>query len=116
MGEPVEKGYRCPHCGSAGDAPADMVDVAQVAALEVRGAAYWGLLSRLVKPGDPLTAQARSLQDVYPPRALLVISELLTAAEQRLQRQRGAACGPGHAAARAGAAGLTRQSKCRTPV
>jgi hypothetical protein len=55
-----------------------------VAALEVRGAAYWGLLSRLVKPGDELTIRARSLQDLYPPRALLVISELLTAAEQRL--------------------------------
>ena len=84
VGEPVEKRYRCPHCASEGDAPADMVDVAQVAALEVRGAAYWGLLSRLVKPGDPLTAQARTLQDLYPPRSLLVISELLTAAEQRL--------------------------------
>ncbi len=84
VGEPVEKRYRCPHCASQGDAPADMVDVAQVAALEVRGAAYWGLLSRLVKPGDPLTAQARSLQDLYPSRSLLVLSELLTAAEQRL--------------------------------
>jgi hypothetical protein len=84
IGEPVEKRYRCPHCGSQGDAPADMVDVAQVASLEVRGAAYWGLLSRLVKPGDTLTADARSLQDLYPSRALLVISELLTAAEQRL--------------------------------
>ncbi len=84
IGEPVEKRYRCPHCASQGDAPADMVDVAQVSSLEVRGAAYWGLLSRLVKPGDPLTAQARSLQDLYPPRALLVLSELLTAAEQRL--------------------------------
>lgn len=84
VGEPVEKRYRCPHCGSQGDAPADMVDVAQVSSLEVRGAAYWGLLSRLVKPGDPLTTQARSLQDLYPSRALLVLSELLTAAEQRL--------------------------------
>ncbi len=84
VGEPVEKSYRCPHCAREGDAPADMGDVARVAALEVRGAAYWGLLSRLVKPGDVLTAQARSLQDLYPPRALLVISELLTAAEQRL--------------------------------
>lgn len=85
VGEPVEKGYHCPHCNSAGVAPADMVDVSQVTTLEVRGAAYWGLLSRLVKPGDPLMAQARELQDLYPPRALLVISELLTAAEQRLQ-------------------------------
>jgi hypothetical protein len=84
VGEPVEKRYRCPHCASRGDAPADMVDVSRVVSLEVRGAAYWGLLSRLVKPGDGLTAQARSLQDLYPPRALLVISELLTAAEQRL--------------------------------
>jgi hypothetical protein len=84
VGEPVEKGFHCPHCASQGNAPADMGDVARMAALEVRGAAYWGLLSRLVKPGDALTTQARSLQDLYPPRALLVISELLTAAEQRL--------------------------------
>lgn len=83
-GEPVEKRYHCPHCGSARRAPTDMADAAQVANLEVRGAAYWGLLSRLVKPGDPLTGDARALQDLYPARALLVISELLTAAEQRL--------------------------------
>ncbi|MFZ2489532.1 MAG: hypothetical protein WAZ19_15595 [Anaerolineae bacterium] len=83
-GEPIEKRYRCPHCGSRGPAPADMEDVATLTALEVRGAAYWGLLSRLVKPGDPLTGAARTLQDLYSPRALLVISELLTAADQRI--------------------------------
>lgn len=83
-GEPVEKRYHCPHCGSQGSAPADIADINLVTGLEVRGAAYWGLLSRLVKPGDALTAAARSLQDHYLPRALLVTSELITAAEQRL--------------------------------
>lgn len=83
-GEPVEKGYTCPHCHSAGQAPVDMSDMDLASSLEVRGAAYWGLLSRLVAPGDPATDQARALLDLYAPRALQVIAELLTAIEQRL--------------------------------
>lgn len=84
-GEPVEKGYACPRCGSRGVAPADLADVNLAAGLEVRGAAYWGLLSRLVTPGDPLTDAARRLLELYTPRALTAISELLAAVEQRLK-------------------------------
>ena len=83
-GEPIAKGIACTHCQANGQVPADMADLTLVSSLEVRGAAYWGLLSRLVAPGDPLTAQARSLLEIYPPRGLLAFSELLTAAEQRL--------------------------------
>lgn len=83
-GEPIAKGIFCKHCQANGQMPTDMADLTLVSSLEVRGAAYWGLLSRLVAPGDPLTTQARSLLELYPPRALLAISELLTAAEQRL--------------------------------
>ena len=83
-GEPIAKRIACKHCQANGEIPADMADLTLVSSLEVRGAAYWGLLSRLVAPGDPLTAQARSLLEIYPPRGLLAISELLTAAEQRL--------------------------------
>ncbi len=84
-GEPVTKGYTCPHCGNNGEAPADLADSNLAASLEVRGAAYWGLLSRLVAPGDPQTAEARALLDLYTPRTLIVISELLAAIEQRLK-------------------------------
>lgn len=83
-GEPIAKEIACTHCHASGQMPADMADLTLVSSLEVRGAAYWGLLSRLVAPGDPLTAQARSLLEIYPPRGLLAFSELLTAAEQRL--------------------------------
>lgn len=83
-GEPVLKGYRCPHCQSAGQAPTDLADGDLAAGLELRGAAYWGLLSRLVAPGDPLTTLTRSLIDLYTPRALLALSELVTATDQRL--------------------------------
>lgn len=83
-GEPIAKGIACAHCQANGQVPADMGDMTLVTSLEVRGAAYWGLLSRLVAPGDPVTAQARSLLEIYPPRGLLAFSELLTAAEQRL--------------------------------
>jgi hypothetical protein len=86
-GEPVEKGYTCPHCRGAGQARVDLADGDLAAGLEMRGAAYWGLLSRLVAPGDPLTADARRLLELYSPRALIAISELLTAAEQRLDDQ-----------------------------
>lgn len=84
-GEPVERGFACPYCGSSGQAPADLADVNLAAGLEVRGAAYWGLLSRLVAPGDPQTEAARRLLELYTPRALTVISELLAAVEQRLK-------------------------------
>lgn len=84
-GEPVEKGYRCPHCQSQGRAPVDLADHDLVGSLEVRGAAYWGLLSRLVAPGDPETQMARSLMELYTPRALVAISELIAAVEQRLE-------------------------------
>lgn len=83
-GEPVEKGYACPHCQSTGQARVDMADGDLAAGLEMRGAAYWGLLSRLVAPGDPLTGDARRLLELYSPRALIAISELLAASEQRL--------------------------------
>lgn len=84
VGEPVQKHYACPHCGNAGLAPADMADGDLAAGLEVRGAAYWGLLSRLVAPGDPLTDKARSLMERYTPRALLAISELISTLNQRI--------------------------------
>jgi hypothetical protein len=63
----------------------DLADSNLAASLEVRGAAYWGLLSRLVAPSDPQTAEARALLDLYTPRALIAISELLAAVEQRLK-------------------------------
>lgn len=84
-GEPVAKGYTCPHCGNSGQAATDLADSNLAASLEVRGAAYWGLLSRLVAPGDPQTTEARALLELYTPRALIAISELLAAVEQRLK-------------------------------
>lgn len=83
-GEPIAKRLACPHCQASGQMAIDMADLTLVSSLEVRGAAYWGLLSRLVAPGDPQTHQARHLLEFYPPRALLAFSELLGAAEQRL--------------------------------
>lgn len=93
VGEPAAKGYACPHCDSRGEVPADLADVELAAGLEVRGAAYWGLLSRLVPPGDPLLPRFQALLELYTSRALLAIHELLLAMEQRLtelpQRQVG---------------------------
>ena len=102
VGEPVEKRYRCPHCGSQGNAPADMVDVAQVASLEVRGAAYWGLLSRLVKPGDALTAQAREPAGPLPAACPAGDQRAADGRRAAPERQRRAARGPGHDPARVG--------------
>jgi hypothetical protein len=86
-GEPIEKAYVCPHCDSEGLVPVDRADLELSAGLEIRGAAYWGLLSRLVAPGDAQTGEARSLIELYTPRALNAISELITAVEQRLEGQ-----------------------------
>lgn len=84
-GEPQQKQVECPHCHESGLAPVDMDDLSRLAALEIRGAAYWGLLSRLVAPGDALTAKARALIDLYVPRTLLAVNEMITASEQRIR-------------------------------
>ena len=86
-GEPQQKQVICPHCQQNSLAPVDMDDLARLAGLEVRGAAYWGLLSRLVAPGDALTAKARALIDLYVPRTLLAINELITATDQRVRNE-----------------------------
>lgn len=86
-GEPQQKQVSCPHCQQNSLAPVDMDDLARLAGLEVRGAAYWGLLSRLVAPGDALTAKARALIDLYVPRTLLAINELITATDQRVRNE-----------------------------
>lgn len=85
-GEPVEKAYHCLDCQSAGRVSVDMADIELAASFEIRGAAYWGLLSRLVAPGDPQTAAARALIELYTPRALIAVSELIIAMEQRLDQ------------------------------
>ncbi|MCB0204001.1 MAG: hypothetical protein KDH89_04180 [Anaerolineae bacterium] len=84
-GEPQQKRYMCPHCQQSGQAPVDMDDLSRLAGLEIRGAAYWGLLSRLVAPGDALTAKARTLIDLYVPRTLLAVNEMITATDQRIR-------------------------------
>ena len=84
-GEPQHKRIECPHCHESGLAPVDMDDLSRLATLEIRGAAYWGLLSRLVAPGDALTPKARALIDLYVPRTLLAVNELITASEQRIR-------------------------------
>ncbi|MEZ4769783.1 MAG: hypothetical protein R2844_15300 [Caldilineales bacterium] len=84
-GEPQQKQVVCPHCHESGLVPVDMDDLARLATLEIRGAAYWGLLSRLVAPGDSLTTKARALIDLYTPRTLLAVNEMITAVEQRIR-------------------------------
>lgn len=83
-GEPFLKQVACPHCHEESLASVDLEDISRLGVLEVRGAAYWGLLSRLVAPGDSQTQRARQLIDLYVPRTLLAINELITATEQRI--------------------------------
>ncbi|MEA3334509.1 MAG: hypothetical protein U9R25_01265 [Chloroflexota bacterium] len=83
-GEPIAKGYVCDACQSAGEIASDLADVERAANFEMRGAAYWGMLSRLVAPGDPETDPARQLLNLYTPRALVALGELITAIDQRI--------------------------------
>jgi len=80
-GQPVEKGFHCPHCGEAGSAPAVPHDLDVLAAVEEKGATYWRLRQRLASPTDIEVKRAEELLDLYTPRNRYALGELILQAE-----------------------------------
>ena len=76
-GEPVEKRYRCPACGSEGLVPVQPADLGALERIDPRGFSYWYVLDRVAPLGDPNRDQARRLLDLYTPRALYALTTLL---------------------------------------
>jgi hypothetical protein len=79
---PVAKRYRCPVCDAAGaaplsEAPVDAADRVAVARFERRGLRYWLLLDRAASRDAPYRDRVASLLDLYTPRNLSALSDLL---------------------------------------
>ena len=80
--DPRQKWVDCPACGQAGLAAVDDDDMAVLDEVETRGLHYWYLLDRVASsakspPGDEARAHAEVLQELYTPRALYAIADLL---------------------------------------
>jgi hypothetical protein len=76
-GEPVEKGYRCQACGSEGQAPVEPGQRETLSRIERRGFHYHYVLDRLAPPGDEGRKAGQKLLDLYTPRNLYALTNLL---------------------------------------
>jgi len=76
-GDPVEKGYRCQACGSEGQAPIEPGEREVLGRIEKRGFHYHYVLDRLAPPGDEGRKIGQMLLDLYTPRNLYALTNLL---------------------------------------
>jgi len=82
--EPVEKGYRCPLCGSEGSAPVEGPDLEPLEHIEDRGFAYWYVMDRLAPSSTEEREAAERLLALYTPRNLYALATLMLKAEALL--------------------------------
>jgi hypothetical protein len=75
--EPVEKGYRCQACGNEGQAPVGPGERETLGRIERRGFHYHYLLDRLAPSGDEGRKVGQKLLDLYTPRNLYALTNLL---------------------------------------
>ncbi len=80
--DPRQKWVACPGCGQTGLAAVDEEDLTALDEVETRGLHYWYLLNRVAPstrspPDDEARAHAETLLELYTPRALYAIADLL---------------------------------------
>jgi len=75
--EPVEKGYRCQACGNEGQAPVRPGELETLGRIERRGFHYHYLLNRLAPSDDEGRKVGQKLLDLYTPRNLYALANLL---------------------------------------
>lgn len=80
--DPRQKWVVCPACDQVGLAAVEDDDLAVLDEVETRGLHYWYLLNRIAPPeksssDDKARAHAESLLELYTPRALYAIADLL---------------------------------------
>jgi hypothetical protein len=76
--DPRQKWVTCPACGETGLAATGADDLAVLDEVETRGLHYWYLLDRVAPPQDAEgRARAEALLELYTPRALYAIADLL---------------------------------------
>ncbi len=73
---PLEKYYRCTHCGAQGQFPVEDADLTVLDGVEEQGVHYWYLLERLAQPHEPERKLAEELLDLYTPRNLYALTDL----------------------------------------
>jgi hypothetical protein len=74
---PVEKGYRCEHCGSEGLARVDPADLETLSRIETRSFHYWYIVDRVAPRGGDSREHAQKLLELYTPRNLYALASLL---------------------------------------
>jgi len=75
--DPRQKWVTCPACGQAGLGAVDDDDLAVLDEVETRGLHFWYLLDRVAPPQDETRAQVERLLELYTPRALYAVADLL---------------------------------------
>ncbi|MDW7991446.1 MAG: hypothetical protein RMK65_04750 [Anaerolineae bacterium] len=78
---PYAKAVRCPRCGPAQEGPTDEEDLVLARRFEPRGLAYHYLLDRAAPLGNPVRERAGELVDLYTPRNLTALMDILIRAE-----------------------------------
>jgi hypothetical protein len=70
---PISKGYSCSHCGHAGEAPANRLDVERARAFSQRGLQNAMAVEQVAPAGDPDREHALAAIAVYPNRAVYAL-------------------------------------------
>lgn len=74
---PFSKAVRCPRCGPSQEGPTDEEDLVLARRFEPRGLAYHYLLDRAAPLGQPFRERAGELVDLYTPRNLAALMDVL---------------------------------------
>jgi len=81
---PKRVSYRCPACGDGSTRDCDEDDLRVMRAVEPRGLHYWYVLDRVARREEESRKFAASLLELYTPRNLYVLSNLVMKAEDLL--------------------------------
>jgi hypothetical protein len=89
--DPQQKYIRCKKCGLAELMPVTKADLAWFDRIETRGVHYHFLLGRVIAPqvaeDDPLRNKVEALFDLYTPRAIYALAEILMKLETIITHQ-----------------------------
>ena len=78
---PYAKAVRCSRCGRTREGPTDETDIMTARRLDRRGFAYYFALDRVAPLGHPQRARAGELVDLYTPRNLSALVDILVRLE-----------------------------------
>jgi predicted RNA-binding Zn-ribbon protein involved in translation (DUF1610 family) len=83
-GRPIERLYQCPNCGDRGRAPTEENYVQALERIGSHGLAYWYLADRVSSASSSHRATTERLLDLYTPRNLHAIAQIIIKMEDVL--------------------------------